>query len=72
MLKTIKNISRAQTAVEYLLLLGVVTAIMMAAFKQFLPQVNRSSEFYYNEAATRILGPPPLNGLQESERRNYP
>ena len=62
---------KAQTAVEYMLLLGVVTAIALLGFKEFLPRVNRASEVYYNHAANAILGPPPLNGV-EVFRANFP
>ena len=50
---------QAQTAMEYLLLLGVATAIALVGFKTFLPKVNSSSELYFNEAANKLLGEPP-------------
>ena len=62
---------RAQTAIEYLLLLGVVTAIALVAFRTFLPKVNKASEFYYNEAAKDILDHPPDYANLEGAKR-YP
>ena len=62
---------RAQTAVEYLLLLGVTTAIALVGFKVFLPKVTKSSEGYYNKAANVILGPPPDLAILEPTKK-YP
>jgi Flp pilus assembly pilin Flp len=72
MLKIIGRITKGQTAVEYMLLLGVVTAIVLGGFKYFIPKVNKSSELYYNEAARAILGTPPSNSPTEAVRTNYP
>ena len=49
----------AQSAVEYLLLLGVMTAVALVGFRVLLPKVNKSSELYYNKAANAILDRPP-------------
>ena len=67
-----RQLPKAQTAVEYLLLFGVVTAFVMVGFKIFLPKVNQSSERYYNKAAIGILGPPPLPANVDAARINYP
>lgn len=71
-MKRVGKIQKAQTAVEYLVLLGVTTVIVLVGFKEFLPKVNRSTELYFNYASNAILGPPPLNGLQEAGRILYP
>ncbi len=53
-----------QTALEYLLLFGIVAAAVLAAFKYLLPQVRDSSEGYYNSVTRVIMGdkPDPING----------
>jgi len=62
MLKTsIKNskfshYSAGQAAVEYMLLLGVVVAIVLVGFKTYLPRALEASNVYYNKTAVGILG----------------
>lgn len=53
-----------QTALEYLLLFGIVAAAVLAAFRYLLPQVRDSSEGYYNNVTRVIMGekPDPING----------
>ncbi len=53
-----------QTALEYLLLFGIVAAAVLAAFRHLLPQVRDSSEGYYNNVTRVIIGdkPDPING----------
>jgi hypothetical protein len=70
MMQRINHMKKAQTAVEYLLLLGVVTAVMLVAFKKFLPKVFTSSDRYYNTAAEAILDRPVP--VSEDQRENYP
>lgn len=50
------SFNHAQTAVEYLLILAVVAAVVLAAFKFLLPQVRTSSEGYYNNVTDVVLG----------------
>jgi len=59
-----KSRDSAQTALEYLLLFGIVAAAVLAAFKYLLPQVRDSSEGYYNSVTRVIMGenPDPING----------
>jgi len=54
--------NKAQTAIEYMLLLGIVTAIVLIGFKKFLPQVQESSNLMYNRAAIGIMGDAPKCG----------
>lgn len=63
MLKLKKKLS-GQTALEYLLLFGIVAAAVLAAFRYLLPQVRDSSEGYYNNVTRVIMGesPAPING----------
>ena len=63
-----KSAKRAQTAIEYLLLLGVATVIALVGFKTFLPRVYTHSEFYFNRSAVGILDEPPICGLVDAGR----
>lgn len=49
---------KAQTAIEYMLLLGVVVAVVLVAFKTLLPGMRVSANTYFNRAAIGILGKP--------------
>ena len=48
----------SQTAVEYLLLLAVVVAVVLVGFRNFLPDSQRASERYYNEVTDGLMGDP--------------
>ena len=48
----------AQTAVEYLLLFGVVVAIVLIGMKAYLPRVRNASDQYFNKASKGIMGRP--------------
>lgn len=45
---------KAQTAVEYLILMTAVVAIVLVGFKRFLPSVQQSSNVFFNRAAVGI------------------
>jgi len=49
---------KAQTAVEYMLLLAAVVAIVLVGFKVYLPSINESTNVYFNRAAVGIYGEP--------------
>ncbi len=49
---------KGQTAIEYMLLLGVVVALVLIALKTSLPKLQTSSNTYFNRAAIGILGDP--------------
>jgi len=53
----LKN-DRAQTAVEYMLLLGAVVGIVLVGLKLYLPRINETSNVYFNRAAYGIYGEP--------------
>ena len=53
---------RAQTIVEYLLLLAVVVAIILIGFKKFVPRAGSYSELYYNRVSLGIMGEAPSCG----------
>ena len=50
---------KAQTAVEYLLLLTTVVAIVLIGFKFYLPGFREAADVYYNRVVPGILGEPP-------------
>jgi len=53
-----KLIPDGQTAIEYMLLLTVVAAVTLIAFKVYLPRVYIASNLLYNRSAVGIMGPP--------------
>jgi len=54
--------NKAQAAIEYMLLLAVVVAIVIVGFKTFLPKGRTSSELFFNRVTVGILGDPPSCG----------
>ena len=55
-----KNLPQnGQQAIEYVLLLAIVVAIVLFGFKKYIPQTRDASELYYNRVAVGILGEPP-------------
>ena len=57
-----KNAERAQTAVEYILLLGTVMAIVLVGFHTNIPRVFNAANVYQNRIFEGIAGPPPKCG----------
>jgi len=52
---------KAQTAIEYMLLLAAVVAIVLVGFKNYLPSLQTTSDYYFNQVGIGVLGePPPL------------
>lgn len=45
-----------QTAMEYLLILGVMTAIALVAFRTMLPVARQETNLYFNAVTTNLLG----------------
>ena len=67
--KNFFNSPRAQTAVEYLLLLAVVVAVTVIAFYRLGPRTQYAANLYFQRAAAGIVdtrapqaGPEPING----------
>lgn len=50
--------SQGQTAIEYMILLGVVVALVLIAFKTQLPRMEASANIYFNRAMLGIIGDP--------------
>ena len=54
---TVKALSHnGQTAVEYLILLGVVVAIVLVGFKTHIPRTQRAGEMYFNRIGKGLMG----------------
>ena len=49
---------KGQTAIEYMILLGVVVALVLIAFKTQLPRMEESANIYFNRAMLGIIGKP--------------
>ena len=49
---------KAQTAIEYMLLLGVMVALVLVVFKTSLPDMRSSANSYFNRTAIGIFGKP--------------
>ena len=57
-MKKLRLDRRAQTAIEYMLLLGVVVALVLISFKTYLPRMRTSANTYFNRTVIGILGKP--------------
>jgi len=60
MIKQLNN--KAQTAIEYMLLLAITVTIVMVGFKVYLPTTTNAANIYYNRVSTGILGDRPKCG----------
>ena len=47
-----------QTAIEYLVLLSAVVAIVLIGFNTYIPRINTSSNVFFNRTAVGIYGDP--------------
>ncbi len=57
MLRKIRSrLSQAQAAVEYLLLLGAVTVVVLYAFKNLIPEVGTATNQYFNRSVQDLVG----------------
>lgn len=52
--------TRAQSALEYIILTGAVVVVVLLAFKTLLPKVGNEAEQYFNMAACGIYGLPAM------------
>jgi len=50
------NLKKAQTAIEYMLLLAVVVGIVLVGFKTYLPRTQNSADLYFNRVIVGIIG----------------
>jgi len=59
----------AQTAIEYLLLLTTVAAIVLVGFGTYLPRFQETTNIYFNRVARGVLGEPPHCGDSNCQRQ---
>lgn len=52
---------KAQTAVEYMLLLAVVVSVVLVGLKPYIRRVEGAGNVYFNRTVRGIVGPPPPN-----------
>lgn len=53
---------QAQTAMEYMLIMGTVMVIVLTSWKVFLPSIQNSSDLYFNRVNYGIVGAGPRCG----------
>jgi len=58
----LKETRKAQTAIEYMLLLAVVVAIVLIGFRNWLPMTHAAANLYFNNVSQGILGMAPRCG----------
>ncbi len=58
-----------QAAMEYLLILGVMTAIALIAFRTMLPVARQETNLYFNAVAANFYGPRAVIRFLDT---NYP
>lgn len=59
MIHKIKYNRLGQTAIEYMLLLAVVVAIILLSFPAFFPRLENGTDIFYNRVAVGIMGETP-------------
>ncbi len=59
---------RGQSAVEYLLLLGVVVAIVLVGFQKYVPKTYNAANTYFNAVSNNIMGAPNRCGNGSCDR----
>jgi len=50
--------ARAQTAIEYMLLLAAVVSIVLVGFKSYFPTLQLTSNNYFHRVGVGVLGEP--------------
>ena len=48
--------TKAQTAIEYMLLLAAVVSIVLVGFKNYLPSIQLTSNYYFDQVGIGVLG----------------
>lgn len=59
---------QGQTAVEYLLLLGIVVTVVLIGFSKYLPRAQQASNIYFQRVGEGVLGEPNPCGDGECNR----
>ena len=60
-----RQLKKAQAAIEYMLLLGVLTIVALTGFKAFVPKTKENSELFFNKTAERVMGDLPGPRLRQ-------
>jgi len=55
----IKITQKAQSIIEYLLLLGVIVAITLIGFKKYFPRIQKAKNVYFNKIGHDLVGKEP-------------
>ena len=63
---------RAQTAIEYMVLLGVMVTVVLVGFKVYLNKARIEAGNFFNAAAVGIMDDAPVNGVVNALKTNYP
>ena len=58
-LKRKKHAIKGQTAIEYLLLFAIAAIVVFIGFHTILPRIRGTSNEFFDEAATGIMGEAP-------------
>ena len=53
---------KAQTVIEYMLLLTTVVALVLIGLRAYFPTIREAANIYYNRVVPGILGDPPACG----------
>ena len=69
--KCSSNHRRSQVAVEYILLLGVVTVVVLVGFNSFLYSTHEITNLIVNQTLKGIMGVNAVNKTRAT-RLNYP
>ena len=66
--------TRGQSAIEYLILLGAVVALVLMGFQTYLPRFRETSNIYYNRVAEGIMGDAPScgDGVCDQKGQGWP
>ncbi|OGX30902.1 MAG: hypothetical protein A2787_09380 [Omnitrophica WOR_2 bacterium RIFCSPHIGHO2_01_FULL_48_9] len=59
-LSTLQSRHNGQTAIEYMLLLAIVVAIVLVGFRHYIPRSRYETERSFNMMSIGILGAPPV------------
>jgi len=51
-----KSCDKGQSAIEYLILLATVVAIVLVGFRNYMPRFREASNTYFNRAGSAIYG----------------
>jgi len=73
-MKKLRNKRKAQTAIEYMVLLGAITAVALVGFSTYLPRAKDMALGMFNRTARQLLGDSADDGKARTLMSNadYP